>query len=61
MENTVIATDRGVMSAKQLGADRRISMWQSESQVGSVVVQAPVVRQIRHEVPIVPPGHEEEE
>jgi len=54
-ENTVLGTDKGVLSAKQLGADKRVAMWQPDSQVGLVVLQAPQVRTIRHEVPILPP------
>jgi hypothetical protein len=55
-ENVIIGTDKGVMSAKQLGADKRISMWQADSQVGVVVLQGPEVRQIKHEVEILPPS-----
>ena len=59
MENTIIGTDKGVMSAKQLGADKRVAMWQPDGQVGLVVLQAPPVRKIAHEVPLLPPEHPE--
>ena len=36
-------------------------MWQSESQGGLVVLQAPPVRKIAHEVPLLPSEHPEEE
>ena len=39
--NTLRGRDDGTQSAKLLGADRRISMWQVDSQVGLVVLQAP--------------------
>jgi hypothetical protein len=60
-ENTILGVDRGVMSAKQLGADKRVSMWQPDSSVGLVVLQAPEPRQIKHEVPWLPPVHSEDE
>jgi hypothetical protein len=59
--NTLRGRDNGSQSAKLLGADRRISMWQPESQVGLVVLQAPQVRKIMHEVPILPPIEDEED
>jgi len=49
------------MSAKQLGADKRVAMWQPDSQVGLVALQAPQVRKIDHEVPLMPPDHRDEE
>jgi hypothetical protein len=55
-ENVVRGVDKGVMSAKVLGSDKRISMWQADSQVGVVVLQGPAVRQIGHEVEILPPS-----
>jgi hypothetical protein len=61
LENVIIGTDRGVMSAKQLGADRRVSMWQPESQSGLVILQAPVVRKIGHAVPLLPPIEDEDD
>jgi len=52
LENVIIGTDAGVQSAKQLGADKRISMWQVDSQVGLVVLGVPPpIRQMKHEVP----------
>jgi len=61
LENVILGTDKGVLSAKQLGADKRVAMWQPDSQLGLVVLQPPPVRHIRHEVPILPPNHPEEE
>jgi hypothetical protein len=40
-ENVILGTDKGVMSAKQMGCDKRISMWQTDSQLGMAVLQAP--------------------
>ena len=57
-ENTILGTDKGVLSAKQLGADKRVAMWQPDSQVGTVVIQAPPVPKIDHEVPLVPSREE---
>ena len=51
LENVIIGTDRGVMAARQLGADKRISMWQADSQVGMVMLQPPPIPKIDHEVP----------
>jgi hypothetical protein len=59
MENVIIGTDKGVMSAKQLGADKRVAMWQPDSQVGLVVLQAPQVRTISHAVPLLDAIEEE--
>jgi len=42
-----------MQSAKQLGADKRISMWQPDSQVGMVVLAAPPVPKIKHPIPII--------
>ena len=61
MQNLITGRDDAVQSAKRLGADRRISMWQAKSQVGMVVLQAPPVPKILHEVPILPPLKEEEQ
>jgi hypothetical protein len=55
-----IGTDKGVMSAKQLGADKRVAMWQPDSQLGMIVLQPPPVRHIKHEVPLLPPEHPED-
>jgi hypothetical protein len=49
--DTIVGTDKGVMSAKQLGADKRIAMWQPISQVGMVVIKAPEVPKIGHRRP----------
>ena len=61
MENTIKGTDKGVMSAKQLGADKRVSMWVPDSQVGLVVLQAPEPREVKHSVPWMESKHKEEE
>ena len=58
--NVITGKDDAVQSARQLGADKRISMWQPNSQVGLVVLQAPDVRKIKHHVPLVPSKHAEE-
>jgi hypothetical protein len=60
LENVIIGSDKEVQSAKQLGADKRVAMWQPDSQVGLVVLQAPPVRHIKHEVPLLPPKHPED-
>jgi hypothetical protein len=36
-----------VQSAKRLGADKRISMWRPDSQVGFVVIKAPEMPEAR--------------
>lgn len=64
--NTLCGRDDGTQSAKLLGADRRISMWQADSQVGLVVSQAPPQMmvsssRIKHEVPLLPDDQPEEE
>ena len=59
-ENVIIGTDAGLQSARQLGADKRISMWQPDFQVGVVVLQAPPVTKINHPVPLLPDPHAEE-
>ena len=53
-------TNPGVMSAKMLGSDKRVAMWQADSQVGLVVLQAPRIPKINHEVPILPPEDSDE-
>jgi hypothetical protein len=42
-----------VQSARQLGADKRVAMWQADSQLGMVVIKAPEVTKISHHVPIL--------
>jgi hypothetical protein len=62
VENVIIGTDKGALSAKQLGADKRVAMWQADAQVGLVVLQAPQFRKIlSHKVPILPPIDDEDE
>lgn len=39
--NTIKGSDKGVLSAKALGSDRRVAMFQPESSVGIVVISAP--------------------
>jgi hypothetical protein len=51
--NTIVGTDKGTLSAKQLGADKRISMWRPDSQVGMVVIKAPEVPKIDHPIKLV--------
>ena len=55
LENVIVGTDKGVQSARQLGADRRISIWQAEREAGLVVLQAPERHKINHPVPLLPP------
>ena len=43
-----------------LGSDKRVAMWQADSQVGLVVLQAPPIPKINHEVPILPPEDSDE-
>lgn len=59
--NTLRGRDDGSQSAKIPGSDKRVSMWQNESQSGLIVLQAPQIREIRHEVPILPPLEPEAE
>jgi hypothetical protein len=59
LENTIIGTDAGGQSAKQLGADKRISMWQPDSQVGVVILGTPPeIKPLKHEVPWLEPDPE---
>jgi len=60
-EDVILGSDKGIMAAKQLGADKRVSMWRPDSQVGLVVLQAPEVRKMNHEVPLLPSIYEDEE
>lgn len=53
LENVVLGNDKAVQSAKQLGADKRVAMWQPDSQVGMVILQPPPIPKIDHEVPII--------
>lgn len=53
--------DDGVRSARQLGAEKRVAMWQRDSQVGMVVLKAPEVRKMKHHVPLLPPIYEDED
>ena len=54
--NTLRGQDNGAQSAKLLGADRRISMWQPDSQRGVLVLQCPPIPRIEHEVPLLGPS-----
>jgi hypothetical protein len=54
-ENVIVGSDQGVQSAKQLGADKRVAMWQPDSQVGLVVLQPPPIPKIDHDVPLLEP------
>jgi hypothetical protein len=40
-KNTIEGTDAGTQSAKLLGSDRRVSMWQPDSISGVVIIEAP--------------------
>jgi hypothetical protein len=42
-----------VQNARQLGADKRFSMCQPDSQVGMVVIKAPEVPKIDHPIKLV--------
>jgi hypothetical protein len=41
IENITKGTDKGAMSAKILGSDSELNMWQPELQAGLVVLQVP--------------------
>jgi len=59
--NTIVGNDKGTLSAKQLGADKRIPMWQPDSQVGMVVLKAPEVPKIKHEIKLIEPEFKDED
>jgi len=59
--DVLIGSDKGVAAAKQLGADKRVSMWQPDSQVGLVVLQAPKVPAPNPKVPWLPVKIEDDE
>jgi len=61
LQNVITGRDEAVQSARQLGADKRISMWQANSQVGLVMLKAPEVRKINHEVPLLPSKYADED
>jgi len=42
-----------VQSARQPGTDKRVTMWQPDSHVGMVVLQAPPMPKIKHPIPII--------
>jgi hypothetical protein len=60
VQNVITGRDDAVQSARQLGADRRISMWQAEREAGLVVLQAPEIHKINHPVPLLPPKFQDE-
>jgi len=39
--NTIQGSDKGVASAKTLGSDKRVAMWQPEIQQGIVIINPP--------------------
>jgi hypothetical protein len=39
--NTIRGADKGTLSAKTLGSERRVSMWRSDIQSGLVIIKAP--------------------
>jgi len=41
LENTIAGKDGGAMSAKILGSDRELAMWEPELNQGVIVLQAP--------------------
>ena len=60
LENVMIGTDKGVMAAKQLGADKRVAMWQPGSTRSLIVLSPPPVQQLDHKVPLLPSKHPED-
>jgi hypothetical protein len=54
-ENVILGEDKGVQSAKALGADKRVAMWQPDVQTGLVVLQPPPVPKISHDIPLLEP------
>lgn len=54
IESVLMKTDKGVMSAKTLGADKRILMWTPDAQVGVVVLSPPPVPVIKTDCRILP-------
>jgi hypothetical protein len=52
-ENVIMRSDKGVQAAKQLGADKRVSMWRPDGQIGMVVIKAPEVPKIDHPIKLV--------
>jgi len=64
VQNVITARDDAVHSARQLGAEKRVSMWQPDSQVGLVVLSAPpqiMVPKLKHDVPLLPDDQAGEE
>lgn len=43
--NTIRGTDGGTPSAKLLGGEKRVSMWQKDTQHGFVILNAPATTQ----------------
>jgi len=41
--NTIVGQDKGVLSAKALGSDRRVNMFTPDVQTGIVVINVPTV------------------
>ena len=60
IENVIIGTYKGVMSAKVLGSDKRISMWTPESQTGVIILKPPPMPVVKHHVPLLPPEPDDE-
>jgi len=48
------------MAAKQLGADKRVAMWQPGSTRSLIVLSPPPVQQLDHKVPLLPSKHPED-
>ena len=43
VSNTITGTDKGAMSAKIVGSDRELNLWEPESQTGVVILQKPQI------------------
>ena len=43
VSNTISGKDGGAMSAKILGSDKELSMWEAESQTGVIILQTPQI------------------
>jgi phage terminase large subunit-like protein len=49
VKNAIEGKDGGAMSAKILGSDKRLSMWQPEFQNGLVIIEVPNLPGLSHE------------
>ena len=55
VENVIVGSDKGTLSAKVLGSDKRVSLWTPDSAVGVVVLSPPPIPKLNHPVEILPP------